>query len=58
MFPVVHRIAELELAPQGTPEIELRVTLVGESEAAVKLDGTITGESKRVTSLGLGHAQC
>ena len=46
MLAVMHRISMLGLAPEGSAQIELCVTLVGEAEPTVKLNGAIAGEGE------------
>lgn len=44
---VVPCVAELGLAPDAATTIELRVTIIGETKAAVKLDGAVSRKGER-----------
>ena len=57
MTPMMRCIAEGVLQPQRPAQVQLRIALPGEAEATMELDSTVAGKGKRLTRLGLGHAQ-
>ena len=57
MPAMVRRVAEGILRPEGTAQIELGVAFVGETEAAMKLNGPVAGKGKGLAGFGFRHSQ-
>jgi hypothetical protein len=55
--PMMGRIAKGILQPKGTAQVELRVTIVCEAKAAMKLDGPVTCENKTISCLNFCHSE-
>ena len=51
------RIAKSILQPKRTAQVELRVAVVCEAKATMKLDGPVTCENKTVACLNLRHSK-
>src|SRR6476620_11407634 len=56
-LPMIGRIAKGILQPKRTAQVELRVTIVCEAKATMKLDGPVTCENKTVACLNLRHSK-
>src|ERR1700722_20603667 len=54
-FPVVVLVAEKQLARLGPTEVQVRVMLPGEADAAVHLDGLGRDMEVRLGAVGLGE---
>ena len=53
---MIGRISELVLTPKCAPQKQLRVALIGEAKATMKLYGAVTSKGEGFAALGLGHS--
>ncbi len=57
MFAMMECIPELILTPQCPTQEKLGITLIGEAECPVKLNGPISRVGENIAPVCLGHTQ-